>query len=181
MSTTTTTGMDTGTGTGTATEALREGGCACGAVRYRVRGEPMMVHNCHCRLCQRQTGSTGVVNAFWESERIELLCGELVQNVVAGGSGNAHTICRCTACGTAIWSHYARLGTLSAGVRAGTLDDPGSVTPTVVIFTDFAMPWVVHPEGIPRFPEYYDMATVLPPENLARLKALAERRKAGEG
>ena len=48
-------------------DAIREGGCGCGHVRYRVEGEPIFVNNCHCRLCQRQTGSTSVVNAFFES------------------------------------------------------------------------------------------------------------------
>ena len=46
-------------------DTKREGGCGCGHVRYRIEGEPMMVHNCHCRLCQQQTGSTSVVNAFF--------------------------------------------------------------------------------------------------------------------
>src|SRR5690606_39084350 len=85
-------------------EAIREGGCGCGHVRYRISGEPMMVHNCHCRLCQRQTGSTSVVNAFFEGERVTLLQGELTEHEVKTGSGSAHTICRCARCGTALWS-----------------------------------------------------------------------------
>lgn len=163
------------------TETMREGGCACGQVRYRVRGEPIFVNNCHCRLCQQQTGSTSVVNGFWESERIELVAGTLTEHVVTGGSGGLHTICRCSQCGTALWSHYARLGRLGAGVRVGTLDDPSTITPDAVIFTDSAMPWVTLPKGIPHFAQFYDFAAVLPPERLARLRALAERRKAGEG
>jgi hypothetical protein len=51
-------------------DIIREGGCACGAVRYRVSGEPINVNNCHCRQCQCQTGSTSVVNAFFEAERV---------------------------------------------------------------------------------------------------------------
>src|SRR6187551_3379382 len=58
-------------------ETVREGGCGCGHVRYRVEGEPIFVKNCHCRQCQQQTGSTSVVNAFFESERITPLQGEL--------------------------------------------------------------------------------------------------------
>ena len=160
---------------------VREGGCACGAVRYRVEGEPIMVHNCHCRLCQKQTGSTSVVNAFIETDRIALLQGELTDHVVEGGSGDPHTIRRCSKCGTAMWSHYARLGTLGAGIRAGTLDEPGSVTPDVVIFTESKLPWVSLPEGIPAFEQYYDFREVLPTASNDRLMALAERRRAGEG
>lgn len=162
-------------------ETLREGGCGCGQVRYRMTGEPIMVHNCHCRLCQQQTGSTSVVNVFVESDNVALLSGELVSNTVPGGSGNPHTIYRCAACGMALWSHYPRLGSLMTGLRAGTLDDAGSVAPDVVIFTDFKMPWVTLPEGIPAFAGYYDFRDVLSEESGARLMALAERRKAGEG
>ena len=162
-------------------ETVREGGCACGEVRYRFTGEPIMVHNCHCRLCQRQTGSTSVVNVFTESENVELLSGELTRHAVPGGSGNLHTIFRCKTCGTAMWSQYPRLGSLMTGFRAGTLDDAGSVTPDVAIFTDFRMPWMTLPEGIPAFGEYYDFREVLSPESQQRLMALGERRKAGEG
>ena len=56
-------------------EKRREGGCGCGHVRYRVEGEPIFVNNCHCRLCQQQTGSTSVVNAFFETERVTVSAG----------------------------------------------------------------------------------------------------------
>src|SRR5918999_1187460 len=49
-----------------------EGGCACGAVRYRLTSEPMFVHCCHCRDCQRQTGSAFVINALIETDRMAL-------------------------------------------------------------------------------------------------------------
>ena len=162
-------------------ETLREGGCGCGQVRYRIEGEPMMVHNCHCRLCQQQTGSTSVVNAFFEGERVSVVQGEITEHKLAGGSGRMHTICRCAVCGTALWSYSARLGRLSYGVREGTLDDPGSVTPDVVIFTESRMPWVALPEGIPAFEQYYDFREVLAPVKLDRLMALVARREAGEG
>ena len=52
-----------------------EGGCACGTVRYRLESAPMFVHCCHCRDCQRQTGSAFVLNALIETDRITLLAG----------------------------------------------------------------------------------------------------------
>jgi hypothetical protein len=162
-------------------DAVRQGGCGCGHVRYLLRGEPIFTNNCHCRLCQQQTGSTSVVNAFFEMERITLLTGALRENVVEGGSGKPHTICRCAACGMAVWSYYGRLGRLGAGVRVGTLDDSGSITPDAVIFTASAMPWVAFPEDIPRFAQFYDFAEILPAERLARFGVLLDRRKAGEG
>lgn len=161
-------------------KVTREGGCACGAVRYRISGEPMMVHNCHCRQCQQQTGSTSVVNAFWESDNVEI-SGELSEAELAGGSGNSHVIARCAACGSAVVSYYGRLGRLMSAMRVGTLDDPGSVTPDVAIFTAEKMPWVTLPEGVRAFEAYYDAREVLPETSLDRLRVLGERRKAGEG
>ena len=158
-----------------------EGGCACGACRYRVSGAPIFVNNCHCTLCQRQTGSTSVVNAFFESEALTLLSGSLSEHVVTGGSGNPHVICRCDACGTALWSYYGRLGRLGAGVRVGTLDAPGRIRPDAVIFTGDMMPWVALPTDIPSFEKTYNPAELLPPERFARLRALLDRRAAGEG
>ncbi|MXO73300.1 GFA family protein [Alteraurantiacibacter buctensis] len=162
-------------------ETVREGGCGCGQVRYRLTGEPIFVNNCHCRLCQQQTGSTSVVNLFLEAGRVELLAGALTEHTVKGGSGGPHVICRCAACGTAVWSVYPRLGRLGLGVRAGTLDEPGSVTPDAVIFTDSMMPWVTLPQGIPAFPATYNPFELLPPDRVARLQAMLERRRAGEG
>ena len=162
-------------------ETIRQGGCSCGQVRYRVSGEPIFVNNCHCRLCQQQTGSTSVVNAFFESERVELLEGTLREHIVQAGSGGPHIICRCGECGSAMWSYYPRLGRLGAGLRAGTLDDPGSLTPDAVIFTESAMPWVTLPEGIPQFAQTYDFRKLLGPDRIARLQALAERKAGGEG
>ncbi|WP_427968528.1 GFA family protein [Altererythrobacter sp.] len=160
---------------------VREGGCGCGHVRYRVTGEPIFVNNCHCTQCQHQTGSTSVVNAFFETENIAVLEGELSESTVTAGSGGPHIIMRCSQCGTALWSHYPRLGRLGAGLRVGTLDEPGSTTPDAVIFTSEKMPWVALPEGIPAFETYYDIREVVPPERVARVDSLLERRKAGEG
>ena len=161
-------------------ESVRTGSCGCGNVRYQVRGEPIFVNNCHCRRCQQQTGSNSVVNAFFENDRVELLSGELSEHTVKSGSGGPHVICRCAECGAALWSHYPRLGRLGAGVRVGTLDDPGSVTPDAVIFTDDAMPWVALPEGIPHFAQTYDFREVLAADKIDRLTALAELAKAAD-
>src|SRR5688500_4400443 len=51
----------------------REGGCACGAVRYRLASDPLFTHCCHCLNCQRQTGSAFVINLLIEADRVELL------------------------------------------------------------------------------------------------------------
>lgn len=161
-----------------AEDQVLSGGCACGAVRYDVRGAPIFVNNCHCTLCQKQTGSTSVVNMFFESDRLLQHSGATTRHVVKSGSGGEHVIVRCAACGTAMWSFYPRLGELGAGVRAGTLDEPGAVTPDAAIFIADKMPWVTLPDGIPQFEATYNPAELLPPERFERLKALIEIRAA---
>ena len=156
-------------------QTVREGGCACGATRYRVTGEPIFVNNCHCRQCQVQTGSTSVVNAFFETDRLALVAGELTESTVVAGSGGPHIICRCKTCGTALWSHYPGLGRAGLGLRVGTLDDSGAFRPDALIFTAEAMPWVQFPSDIPRFEQSYRAADLLPPERIDRLRALAKR------
>jgi hypothetical protein len=156
-------------------ESKLTGGCACGALRYEIAAVPIFVNNCHCTLCQKQTGSTSVVNAFFETEALTLLCGETSRHVVKAGSGGDHVIVRCKACGTAIWSHYPRVGEHGLGVRVGTLDDPGAVRPDAVVFVASRMPWVALPEGIPAFEAYYNPAELLPPERFARLLALVHK------
>lgn len=154
-------------------ETEREGGCACGALRYRIAGEPIFTNNCHCRQCQRQTGSTSVVNAFFESDRFTLLSGELASHTVPTGSGGPHEMRRCAVCGTAVLSHFPPNGRNLSALRVGTLDDPDAFPPDALIFVSEKMPWVALSEGIPAFERDYRLRDLLPPERIERLKALA--------
>ena len=52
-----------------------EGGCTCRAVRYRMTAPPLIVHCCHCRWCQRETGASFALNALVEADRVQLLQG----------------------------------------------------------------------------------------------------------
>jgi hypothetical protein len=152
-----------------------EGGCGCGAVRYRLTDEPIMVNNCQCRLCQRQTGTASAVNAFIETDRLELLSGELSAHEFKTGSGGTQTVMRCAKCGTPLWSHYPQLGEKAAGVRVGTLDDPSAAGPTAAIFVAERPDWAPLPDGIPALERFYqpgDIAALLPADRLARLQAL---------
>jgi hypothetical protein len=157
------------------TSKTLEGGCGCGAVRYRLNDEPFIVHNCHCRLCQRQTGTGSAVNAFIETDRIELLSGELAEREFKTGSGKTQTVVRCAECGTAVWSHYPRLERKVAAVRVGTLDDPSATPPDVAIYVVDKPDWASLPEGIRAFDEFYNPADVYSGEGLARLKAVMEQ------
>ena len=148
-----------------------EGGCACGALRYRLASPPMFVHCCHCKDCQRQTGSAFVVNALIETARVEILSGTTIGVPVPTDSGRSHVIHRCPACQTAIWSHYGGLQVLRF-VRVGTLDDPTALRPDVHIYTRSKQPWVVLPPEVPAFEAYYDSKTLWPAESLERRRAI---------
>lgn len=148
-----------------------QGGCACGAVRYRLKSGPMFVHCCHCADCQRQAGSAFVINALIETDRIEVLSGELVPTAMPTESGRPHIVYRCKICGTTLWSDYGDRKVMSF-LRATTLDDRDALTPDVHIFTRSKLPWVTLPQGARAFEAYYDMAQEWPPESLARRAAL---------
>jgi hypothetical protein len=152
-----------------------EGGCACGAVRYRLASRPMFIHCCHCRDCQRQTGSAFVLNALIEADRITLMSGEPRAVAVPTDSGRPHDIYRCSLCQTAVWSDYGRRPGLRF-VRIGTLDDPAAFTPDVHIYTRSKLPWVVLPDSVPAFEEYYDTRAVWPPASLERRRAAGGQR-----
>ena len=149
-----------------------EGGCACGALRYRLKSAPMFVHCCHCHDCQRQTGTAFVLNAFIEADRMEMLSGETISIPMPTDSGKPHIIHRCPNCLIAIWSEYGTLGAKARLVRVGTLDDPTALPPDVHIFTRSKLPWVALPDGVPAFEVYYETKKLWPAESLARRNAL---------
>ena len=146
-----------------------EGGCSCGAVRYRLADEPLFVNCCHCLNCQRQTGSAFVINVLIESDRVEVIAGEPVAVDVPRDDGTVQRIYRCSNCQVALFSDYTRPEIWF--VRAGTLDEPASVAPDAHIYTRSKLPWVTIPEGVLAFDVYYDSKTLWPPASLARLRA----------
>jgi hypothetical protein len=149
-----------------------EGGCDCRAVRYRLRSRPMFVHCCHCRWCQRETGTAFALNALIESDRVELLQGEIDLVDTPSNSGKGQLVARCPRCRIALWSHYGGGGRILSFIRVGTLDDPDAFPPDIHIFTSSKQPWVVLPPGALAASEYYKSSEVWPAESLARRKAL---------
>jgi hypothetical protein len=148
-----------------------QGGCACGSVRYRLATPPMFVNCCHCRECQRQTGSAFVVNAVIETDRIQLLRGRPEPVEVPTGSGRPHDIHRCGTCRTALWSDYGRRPPLRF-VRVGTLDDPAALPPDAHIFTASKLPWVELGGAAPVFAAFYDLPALWPEASLERRQAI---------
>lgn len=147
------------------------GGCACGAVRYRLTSAPMFVHCCHCTDCQRQVGSAFVINALIETDRIAVQSGQVAPSRMPTDSGRVHDVYRCTACGTAMWSDYGGRPSLRF-VRATTQDRRDALAPDVHIFTRSKLPWVALPPNVPAYAVYYDMPSLWPADSLARRRAI---------
>ena len=152
--------------------SLAHGGCTCRAVRYAVQGKPLIVHCCHCRWCQRETGSAFVLNALFEADRVRLLEGSPEVVLTPSNSGKGQKISRCPVCRVAVWSNYAGAGDALRFVRVGTLDDPDAFPPDIHIFTESKQPWVVIPEGARAVKQYYKSAEVWSEESLARRRVL---------
>jgi hypothetical protein len=149
-----------------------DGGCDCRQIRYRMRSSPLIVHCCHCRWCQRETGTSFALNAMIETDRVELLAGQPERVLTPSNSAKGQTFLRCPACKIAVYSHYAGAGERLAFVRVGTLDDPDAFPPDIHIFTSTKQPWVVLPAGARAVPEYYDRNEVWSAESLARRRTL---------
>jgi len=155
----------------------REGGCACGAVRYRLTTDPLFTHCCHCLNCQRQTGSAFVINLLIEAARMELLAGVPQPVEVLRDDGSKQRIFRCPTCQVAVFSEYGRPGVRF--VRGGTLDQPDEIAPDVHIFTRSKVSWITLPDAVPAFDEFYDTKTLWPASSLERLEAIMARAEAG--
>jgi hypothetical protein len=152
--------------------ATMDGGCTCRQIRYRLATPALIVHCCHCRWCQRESGSAFVLNAVIESDRVELLQGEVETIDTPSASGKGQRIVRCVNCRVAVWSHYAGAGDAMRFVRVGTLDEPDRLPPDIHIYTASKQPWVVIPPGARAVPEYYRASEVWSPESLLRRKNL---------
>jgi hypothetical protein len=156
------------------------GGCDCRYIRYRMESRPLVVHCCHCRWCQRESGASFALNAMIEAERVTLLAGEPEIVDTPSASGKGQKIARCPKCRIAVWSNYAGAGPLIRFVRVGTLDEPDHLPPDIHIFTASRQPWVVLPTGTPAVPEYYDRDRYWPAESLARRQALMTKAAAAQ-
>lgn len=114
-----------------------EGGCHCGAVRYRITARPKAVNACHCDDCKRLSGATFGVYLHVPKDALAVTSGTFDIFRRTGGSGNTIPIERCRACGTRMW-HLPEAAPDLVILCAGTLDDPSWAVPTSHIFTEEA-------------------------------------------
>ena len=155
-----------------------EGGCDCRRIRYVLTERPLFVHACHCRWCQRESGTAFALNALIETERVKSLgdAPELVETPSASGKGQQ--IARCPHCRVAVWSHYGGAGPLLSFVRVGTLDNPDLFPPDIHIYTSTRQPWLKLDERVPVVPQYYKRQDYWPPASLQRWDVLLPKIKA---
>lgn len=141
-------------------KALQTGGCQCGAVRYSIAGAPEFAAICHCRKCQKATGS--IAWPFFTVRRAALTWtrGALAHYRSSAAAERGY----CAACGTPLSFEPDSEETIDLGI--GTLDDPAAVEPTAQYWVATRMPWF---DGLAGLPEK-GLGAALPAEEVARRK-----------
>jgi hypothetical protein len=125
---------------------IREGGCLCGAVRFKCEGEPVNVRICHCRNCQKAMGSPFFARALFEQSAITVQ-GETACYPSSDQLGRVF----CPRCGTRLFA-WRKLGT-RAGVALAAFDDRNAFAPTAHMWVSEKMDWVRLDDGLPQYPE----------------------------
>lgn len=140
------------------TEAMT-GGCLCGAMRYRIDGPPRLVSNCHCSLCRRAHGAPFVTWLTVRADRFHMEKGDLHRYASSDHGWRAF----CSTCGAQVISgsaHYARY----VEVTAGSLDNPGAVSPERQVFWPDRLSWVTSANGLPCHVEGANSERISEPE-----------------
>ena len=129
-------------------EAKFTGGCLCGTVRYECSAEPIAMGNCHCRDCQRATGSAYAAGLLVPQSAVKIT-GDVKYYEVTGDSGTVVGRGFCSKCGSRLFSKPPNPEFM--GIMAGSLDDPSYFQPTVDMYTDSAQPWDYMNPGLPKY------------------------------
>ena len=159
------------------TSEIVNGRCTCGHVHYQTTAAPLIVHACHCRGCQQNSGSAFALNALVEANQVTLVSGEVEEILVPTPGGTGQDIARCVKCKVAVWSNYNFGGPLRKFIRfirVGTLDDPDQMPPDIHIYTCSKQPWMIIPENDQRVDEFYDVQETWSLKSLKRLTMLKE-------
>ena len=131
-----------------------EGGCQCGAVRYRLKASPLAVYNCHCKDCQRFSGSGWSVSMPVRAADFEQLSGELASYERVADSGREISMRFCAHCHTWLWNEPPIPGIFV--VRIGTLDDIDWAEPIGNIWNDSRAAWTVTDPALVNIPGQAD-------------------------
>jgi hypothetical protein len=122
------------------------GKCLCGAVSYTSHEDPIVTINCHCEDCRRSTGAVFGTNVMVPEDRVDI-SGELSRYIHTADSGNTMTKMFCPSCGSLVaGTSSGRENVLS--LRAGSIDDPEKIDPSVNVFLDRKLPTTLVNEGL---------------------------------
>lgn len=131
------------------TKAVFKGSCLCGAVTYRIEGDPIVAAHCHCTDCQKLTGTGHATGAIFRESGIAI-SGAPAEYRLTADSGNVVTRLFCSKCGSPLFGKNAGMPGFMT-VAAGTLDDPGAITPQMVLFARNRAHWDVMDGSLPSF------------------------------
>jgi hypothetical protein len=130
-------------------EVHAAGQCLCGAVRIALKGVPVRMAQCHCRDCQRASGTGHASNAIFSAADVKVT-GETKSYTVTADSGNAYTRHFCPICGARMFAtHSGRPGMVI--VPVGTLDDTSWFAPQAVLYTRSRPVWDMTTDSVPNF------------------------------
>jgi len=122
------------------------GGCQCGSVRYTLTAQPQRTVACHCKECQRQTGSAFSLSMPVPADSLQVT-GETKRFTMVADSGSETTAVFCPKCGVRIY-HLPRRAEGIAVLKAGTLDDTGWIRPDYFVWMKSAQSWITVPTGV---------------------------------
>ena len=116
------------------------GGCACGAVRYEILAEPMVMADCQCRDCQRRSGTGHGSYLTFAGRKDVKISGRATHWELAADSGNVKTHAFCPACGTPVYLTFSSMPDLFT-VHAASLDEPDRYAPQMVFYRARGPAW----------------------------------------
>jgi hypothetical protein len=119
--------------------SIYSGRCLCGEVSYSIDSEPLFTGNCHCRDCQRSSGSAFIPAMIFPEKSVSI-CGEAKYFESASDGGNVHRRGFCQHCGSQLFATFSAMPGL-IGIKAGTLDNPASYVPQLDFYVASAAPW----------------------------------------
>ncbi|MEW9836070.1 GFA family protein, partial [Mesorhizobium marinum] len=115
------------------------GGCACGAIRYDVSGDPIVMVDCQCRQCQRASGGGHTSNMTFRAAEVKL-AGDASTWETTGDGGTTKSSAFCPTCGSPVYMTFPDMPDIFI-VRPASLDDPASYRANIVTWTAAAQPW----------------------------------------
>jgi hypothetical protein len=133
------------------TESMHEGGCLCGAVRYRIKGDGLMLNACHCTECQRTSGGAFGMSLIVLRDALELTKGTPHRFDKPYADGRHKIFNFCADCSVRLWNEMPRFPQIY-NVKPGTLDDANKwLDPVAHLWVSEKQPWVPVPEGVLTF------------------------------